>query len=174
MSEGKMFKTAIHYGSLSGIAVIVFYIALYYGGFNVFGQMSFLGVWIPIVFLVMATKYHRSHNLGGFMTYRQGLAVGFATTIFSITLFGLFFYLFGTVIATNLLDLYKSQAAESLEQGKGLLSERMMDKAFESIDTMTISSLAFSESFNKMIGGVIATLIIAAIYRRKQQSINEA
>ncbi|MDQ3050639.1 MAG: DUF4199 domain-containing protein [Bacteroidota bacterium] len=174
MSEGKMFKTAIHYGSLSGIAVIVFYMALYYGGFNVFGQMSLLGVWIPVVFLVMATKFHRSNNLGGFMTYRQGLSVGFATTIFSITLFGLFFYLFGTVIDANLLDSYKSQAAESLEQGKEILSERMMDKAYESIETMTISSLAFSEAFNKMIGGVISTLIIAAIYLRKQQPIHEA
>jgi hypothetical protein len=174
MGESNMFKTAIHYGSLSGIAVIVFYMMLYFSGFNVFGQMSLLGIWIPVVFLVLATRFHRGHNLGGYMTYRQGLSIGFTTTIFSITLFGLFFYLFGTVIDNTLLDSYKMQAEISLEEGKGLLSEKMMDKALESIDVITMSSLAFSEAFNKMIGGVIATLVIAAVFRRKPQPIQNA
>jgi hypothetical protein len=174
MGESTMLKTAIHYGSLSGIAVILFYMMLYFSGFSVFGQMSILGIWIPVVFLVMATRFHRNHHLGGTMTYRQGLSIGFTTTVFSATLFGLFFYLFGTVYDMSLLESYKTQAAESLEQGKDLLSDKMMDKAMESIDLVTMSSLAFSEAFNKMISGVIATLIIAAMFRRKPQIIQEA
>ncbi len=168
MGESNLVKTAIHYGSLSGIAVVIFYMVLYFSGFSVFGQMSLLGVWIPVVFLVMATKFHRNQNLGGFLTYRQGVAIGFFTTIFAVTLFGLFFYLFGTVYDATLLESYKMQAEVSLNEGKALLSEKMMDKAMESIDIITMSSLAFSEAFNKMILGVIATLIIAAVFRRNQ------
>ena len=174
MGENYVFKTAIHYGSLSGIAIVIFYMVLYFSGFNLFGQMSILGIWIPIVFLVLATKYHRNHNLGGFMTYRQGLSIGFITTIFSATLFGLFFYLFGTVYDLSVLDTYKMQAEISLEEGKALLSEKMLDKAMESIELVTMSSLAFSEAFNKTIGGIIATLIIAAVFRRKQQTFPNA
>jgi len=169
-----MFKTAIHYGSLSGIAVVLFYMTLYFSGFSIFGQISLLGIWVPIVFLSMAVKFHRNHNLKGNMTYRQGLSIGFLTSIFSVTLFGLFFYLFGTVYDVTILEVYKSQAALSLEQGKDLLSDKMLDKAMESIDLVTMSSLAFSEAFNKLIVGVIATLIIAAIYRRKPQTIQNA
>jgi hypothetical protein len=174
MGENRVFRTALHYGSLSGIAIVIFYAVVYFSGFSVFGQVSLLGIWIPIVFLVLAIRYHRDHNLGGFMGYRQGLSVGFMTTVFSATLFALTFYLFGTLFDSNLLESYKSQAAESLEEGKSLLSEKMMDKAMESIDTMTMSSLAFSEAFNKMLGGVIATLVIALIFRRKPQTISKA
>lgn len=102
------------------------------------------------------------------MTYRQGVGIGFFTTVFGAVLFGLFFYLFGTVYDAALLESYKLQAAVSLEEGKALLSEKMMDKAMESIDVITMSSLAFSEAFNKIIAGFLATLIIAAIYRRNQ------
>lgn len=174
MGEGNKIKSALHYGSLSGIAIVLFNMVLYVSGFNIFGQMGLLGIWIPIVFLVMATRYHREHTLSGRMSYRQGLSIGFATTIFSVTLYALCFYLFGTIYETNLLDSYKSQALESLHQGEHLLSEKMMDKAIESIDIMTMATLAFGEAFNKMIGGVIATLIIAAVFRRKQQIIQEA
>lgn len=168
MGESNLIKTAIHYGSLSGIAVVIFYMTLYFSGFSIFGQMSLLGIWIPIVFLIIATRFHRNHNLGGFMSYMQGVGIGFFTTLFGATLFGLFFYLFGTVYDIALLDAYKAQAAISLEEGKALLSEKMMDKAMESIDVITMSSLAFSEAFNKIFAGVIATLIIAAVYRRNQ------
>jgi hypothetical protein len=144
---------------------------LYFSGLNIFGPMSVLGVWIPVVYLVMATRFHRNHNLGGFMRYGQGVAIGFFTTFFSCTLFGLAFYLFGALYDTNLLESYKSQAAESLEAGKELLSEKMMDTALDSIDLVTMSSLAFSESFNKLLLGVLATFIIAAVFRRNPQPI---
>lgn len=167
MSDKNMSKTALHYGSLSGIAVVGFYMLLYLAGLNLFGPVSILGIWIPILFIVLATRYYRDHNLGGTMTYGQGLAIGFMTTIFSVILFGLFFYLFGTVTDNTLLDSYKTQAAESLEQGKTLLSDKMLDKAMESIDIMTMPSLALSEAFNKLFSGIIITLITAAVFRRK-------
>jgi len=160
----------MHYGSLSGITIFVFYMLLYFSGLSIFGPSSILGIWIPVVFLVMATKFHRNHNLAGNMSYGQGVGIGFFTTVFSCTLFGLAFYLFGALYDVNLLETYKSQAAESLEAGKELLSDKMLDKAMESIDVVTMSSLAFSESFNKLILGVLATLIIAFIFRKNPQS----
>jgi len=169
--EGNLFRTAIHYGSYSGLAVILFNIVLYISNFSLFGASSVLGIWIPVVFLVMATRFHRDHNLGGALQYKQGLSIGFMTTLFSVLLFGLLFYLFGTLVDNSLLDSYKVQASASLEEGKSLLSDKMMDKAMESIDSMTMASLAFSEAFNKFIGGVIATLVISAIFNRKPPTI---
>ncbi|MBL0342941.1 MAG: DUF4199 domain-containing protein [Bacteroidetes bacterium] len=171
MQENNMAKTALHYGAMSGLTVFMFFMLLHFSGSNIFGSGSILGLWIPIVFISIATRFHRDHNLGGAMTYGQGFSIGIFTTLFSATLFGLAFYLFGTFYEGSLLSAYKTQAAISLEDGKDILSDSLYEKAMDSIDLVTMSSLAFSESFNKLLGGGFISLITAAIFMRKKQVI---
>lgn len=167
MNQSFVWRTSMHYGALSGIAVFAFYFALYASGNSMFGPISLLGIWIPVVFIVLATRFHRDHNLGGSLTYAQGLTIGLLTTLFSALLFGLSFYLFGTLYATELLDSYKAQAASGLEEGKSVISEQFIDQAMEGIEKATMSSLAFSESFNKVLWGLIVSLITAGVMKRK-------
>ncbi|MBK8874732.1 MAG: DUF4199 domain-containing protein [Bacteroidetes bacterium] len=168
--EGNLsIKTALHYGSLSGLSVFVFFVIIHFMGYNVFGGVPFLGFWIPVVFIIMASKFHRDHNLQGVMTYWQGFTIGIFTTFFSAALFGLAFYLFTLMYAPELLDQYKTQALTSMEEGKAVMSDAVFEKAMEGIEEVTIGSLAFSESFNKLLGGLIISFITAAIYRRKPQ-----
>jgi hypothetical protein len=167
MNDSNFIKTALHYGALCGIGIFIFYLSLYFFGFSVFGEATMLGIWIPIVFTVLAIKFHRDMNLGGAITYRQGLTMGLITTLFSSTLFGLAFYIFIVLYDPAIVEVYKIQAAASIEEGKGvLLSEAMYEKAMESIDLVTSGSLAFSETFNKIIGGAIISLVVAAVLRK--------
>jgi hypothetical protein len=167
MNQSNLTKTALHYGVISGLTVFAFYFLLYATGNNLFGPASMLGIWIPVVFIVLATRFHRDQNLGGALSYGQGFAMGMMTTVFSVTLFGLCFYLFGILYATGLVEFYKSQAAEGLEQGKDFVSEDILDKALEGLEQATMSSLAFSESFNKFLWGGVVSLVTAAVMRRK-------
>ncbi len=168
MNDSIFIKTALHYGALSGIGTFLFYMLIYFLGYSVFGETTMLGIWIPVVFIILAVKFHRDSNLGGSISFKKGLFMGLITTLFSSTLFGLAFYLFGTLYDSSLIENYKVQAALSIEQGKELiLSEAMYEKAMESIDLVTLGSLAFSETFNKLIGGAIISLIVAAIIKRK-------
>ncbi len=171
MNDNNLAKTALHYGAMSGLSVFLFFMVLYFGGMNIFGAASILGIWIPVIFIIIATKFHRDHNLGGAITYGQGFSIGLFTSLFSATLFGLAFYLFGTIYEGSLLSSYKTQAAISLEDGKGILSDALFEKAMDSIDLVTMSSLAFSESFNKLLGGGLVSLITAAIFRRTKPVI---
>lgn len=171
MNENNLAKTALHYGAMSGLSVFLFFMVLYFSGFNIFGPASILGLWIPVIFIALASRFHRDHHLGGYMTYGQGFSIGLFTAFFSATMFGLAFYLFGTIYESGLLASYKTQAGMSLEEGKGILSDSLYEKAMESIDVITMSSLAFSESFNKLLGGGIISLITAAIFRRTKPVI---
>ena len=174
MNESNFIKTALHYGALSGIGIFLFYMLLYFMGYNLFGPATMAGIWIPAVFVVLAMKFHRDSNLKGSITYGQALLMGFITTLFSASLFGLAFYLFGTLVDPGILDNYQQQAALSIEEGKSILSETMYEKAMESIELVTVGSLAFSESFNKILGGGIISLIAAAILQRKPvQQVND-
>jgi hypothetical protein len=167
MKESNLVKTAMHYGAMSGLSVFMFIILLHFTGLNIFGIGSMMGIWIPVIFIVLATRYHRDHNLGGYMTYMQGFTIGLFTAFFSATLFGLAFYLFGTVGDNSILAAYKIQAGQSIEEGKSILSDQLYEKAMESIDLVTMSSLAFSEAFNKLLGGVVISLVTAAVFKRK-------
>ncbi len=171
MKENYFVKTALHYGAMSGLSVFMFFMVLYFTGNNIFSSTSLLGIWIPIVFISLATRFHRDHHLMGAINYGQGFGMGIMTTFFSATLFGLAFYLFGTLYEGDLLSAYKLQASMSLEEGKSLLSDSLYDKAMESIDLVTMASLSFSESFNKIIGGIIISLITAAVFRQQKQEI---
>lgn len=167
MNQSNLTRTALHYGVMSGLAVFLFNFLLYASGNNIFGPISMLGIWIPVVFIVIATRFHRDQNLGGTLSYGQGFSIGILTTVFSATLFGLCFYLFSVLYATELIEFYKSQAAEGLEQGKDFVSEALLDQAMEGLEQATMSSLAFSESFNKFLWGGVVSLITAAVMRRK-------
>lgn len=168
MKDGNMVKIALHYGAMSGLAIFAFLMGLHFAGYNIFGSGSIFGIWIPIVFIVLATKYYRDHVLGGNLTYGQGFTIGLFTSIFSATLFGLAFYIFGTLLDHSVLDIYKIQTEQSLAEGKGILSESLYEKVMDSIDLVTISSLSFSESFNKLLGGVIISLVTAGVFSRKK------
>jgi len=167
MTDSNFIKTALHYGALNGIGIFLFYMLVYFLGFNVFGPATIAGAWIPVVFVVLAIKFHRDQNLGGVISYRQGLSMGLVTTLFSSTLFGLAFYLFGTLLDPGIVESYKIQAEQSLEEGKSILPDAMFDRAMESIELVTMGSLSFSESFNKIIGGGFVSFIAAAFLKRK-------
>jgi uncharacterized membrane-anchored protein YitT (DUF2179 family) len=167
MNESSLMRTGLHYGSLSGLAIFGFYLAVYLAGYNIFGGVTMLNVWIPVVFIVLATRHQRDRIQGGLISYGQAFATGMATTFFSATLFGLSFYLMGKVFDHSLLDVYKIQAEMSMEEGKEILSEALLEKAMESIDLVTMESLAFSEAFNKMVWGGIVTLVTAGMMRKK-------
>lgn len=165
MNQSPLIRITLHYGVLSGLTYFVFYLLLYLTGMNVFGMAGFLGIWIPVVFIILATRNYRESQPGIQLRYGQAFAAGVFTTLFSSSLFGLCYYLLGTLYATDLLDLYRAQAELSLEEGKSILSENMMELAMEGIENTTMSSLSFSESFNKLLWGGMVSLITAAFLR---------
>jgi len=167
MNTDNLTKTALHYGSLCGLSMFGFYALLHYSGFNIFGNISLTGIWIPLLFIIRALKTHRNVNLGGSMNYGQGFRMGITTSFFSALLFGLLFYLWGVFLETGLANEYKIYASQSLEQGRELLSDSFVEQALDSIEEATISSLAFSESLSKVFGGVLITLIAAGFLKRQ-------
>ncbi len=170
MNEQGVYRTALYYGTLGGIAVFAFHILLYISHINIFGPASVLGIWIPVVFLVKATLFHRKQNLAGHMTYRQGISIGFFTTAFHVLLFGLAFYLFGVLYAGDLVEMYRSSVLDSLQAGSVYLSEKIINQTRDSIELTNIGNIAYGQAFLKLVGGIVTTFITAAIFRNTRQT----
>jgi hypothetical protein len=162
------YRLLLNYGSIAGLAGFVSFIIYYALGTNPMGNISWLTAWIPILFIYLGTKKHRDEVLGGAMTYGQAFLGGLIITLLWATLNGMLTYLFGAFIDASFVDIYKEDAYEQMEAARAFMSEEILDQAMKSIEEMSLGQMVQGDVFNKLFGGLIVSLIIAAINKRKQ------
>jgi hypothetical protein len=159
-------KVLLNYGAMSGLSSFGFFLLLYYMGVNPLGMGAWLGSWIPIVFICLATGFMRNKVMGGFITYRQALRIGFLTAVSSGFLFALLVYIFGTVIQPGLIEEYKAGMVADMEQSKSLLPSEMYETALENLEKATLFNIVSADFFYKCVGGFLVSLITAGFYKR--------
>lgn len=157
---------SLHYGSISGLICFAGFAGSYFAGINPFGAVTWLWVWVPVVMIVWAMKAVRDIEPGGPFPYGRALRIGIITSLFSATLYCLLLYLLGR-FSPGLMDIYKNQLSEGIEATKSFFPEKMLDEMYDQMDKTTITDLAWSEFFRKMLGGFIISLVAAAVLYRK-------
>ncbi|MFI5220132.1 MAG: DUF4199 domain-containing protein [Bacteroidia bacterium] len=173
MSITPLWRTALNFGAMSGISSFGLFLILYVKGINPLGPSSWLGAWIPVVFICIATRYYRDRILGGFITYWQGFRTGMLTAICGSFLFALFIYSFAKIYGTDIVELFKNDAIQGMEDAKYILGDDLYDQGMESLEKITIGTMASNDFFTKMLGAVLVCLITAAAYRKLPSPIDE-
>ena len=170
-------KTAMQYGAYSGLSSFCFFLLLYFVSSNPLGNKSWLGAWIPIVFIVLGTKYFRDSENGGFIAYWRGVGTGTFIALFSSLLFALLIYLFGTLADPQILENYKVESLQGIEEAKKFLTSETMlsrlDEAIEKIEKFSMSELALSFFYNGIFGGFVISLIVAAVLKKQKPLFEE-
>lgn len=177
MESPPIAKTALNYGALSGIASFSMFLILYFSGKNPLGPASWLGAWIPVFIMVLATKHYRNVENQGFVSYWQAFRIGFITASAGAMLFGALSWSFVTIVDASILDTFKQENLEALELTEGMMKSMIGETAFEqsveNINDMNMSDVSASDVFNKMFGGLLAAFITAAFLRREPNFKNE-
>jgi hypothetical protein len=153
---------------MSGLSLFLVFVILYFAGFNPIGGISWVGAWIPLVFIVIATKYIRDQILGGYISYGAAFRTGLLAVFFSSLLYALLIYVFGRLIDDSIVVMYQEEIRKSAEEAQALLSEKMIDQVLEEAENVTMSSIALNDFTGKMTGGIIVSLITAAFLMRKK------
>jgi hypothetical protein len=168
------FKSSVNYGAMYGLACFAVFVLIYWAGGNPLGPASWLAVWIPPLFIYLSIKHYRS-MLSGKLTYMEGLRTGLITAASGALLYALIVYIFGKIIDPSIIETYKEEMLTSLESSeatmRGMLGDEMFDRSVEEIGKVTLSGQAFAEFSNKCMGGLIYSLIIAAILKRKPAEV---
>ncbi|NNC86156.1 MAG: DUF4199 domain-containing protein [Bacteroidia bacterium] len=165
MNLNQSLRLAVHYGSISALCSFGVFLLLYFMVKNPLGNISFVGAWIPIVFIVLAIKSFKENVGDGYITYGQGLRTGTWTSLFIAILFSLLVYIFLNLIDASIIEAYKEEALKQLEISKDVLNKSMYYTTLEGIEKTTAGSLAMSEFYTKFIGGFIVSLIVAAFFK---------
>ncbi len=174
MNEPPVIKTALNYGAMSGLGSFAMFLLLYWTSSNPLGQISWLGVWIPIVFIVLGTKHYRENEGLGYIRYWQAFRVGFLTAACGGFLFALLVWTFASVIDVNIVERFKEESLMYLEQSeqlsKSMFGDKLYDASIENIEKITTTSIASQEFWNKTFGGLIISFITAGILRKTPPS----
>jgi len=159
-------KTAINIGALSGLSSFAAFILMYAGGMNPLGKASWLGSWIPVVFICIATKIYRDQAGGGYITYWKAFQAGVFTSMAGAFLFALLIYIFGTLVDVSLIEKYRNEILAEMEMTKMFFNAEFYDLTLESIEKITMSQLAQNDFLLKVLGGTLVSFVTAAIFRK--------
>lgn len=170
MQGPPVIKTALNFGALSGLGSFLVFLIIYALGFNPLGPSSWLGAWVPVVFMVWSSLYYRNRENGGYLIYWSGFRLSFLTASFSAFVFGALAWSFVSVIDGSILDHHKQELLSALELSEGLMKSMMGEVAFEqsieSITKMNMGDVVTSDIFNKILGGLLVVFIVAAFVKR--------
>ncbi len=165
--------TGIRYGLIASLASIALGLIgstaglIDYTNQNSSGNwiISLVGYAIIIGALVLAMQKHRS-DLGGYMTFGQGFMVGLWVTIITAVISLIWTYVNFAFIEKDALDtIMESSRDQMINQG---MSQEQVDQAMQySGWMMNPTMMAVFAGVGGVFGGLILSLIIAAIMQRK-------
>ncbi len=177
MSRDPLFKTAMRFGAYSGLSIFIIFLLVYFAGKNPFTSgLMWLGTAVFIAFMSYGMRFYRDDISGGSMTYWRGVLAGTLISIAGYAAFSVLVYVFIVAVDPSLLERYKTEALDALEQSRDMIEGKVsgnsigkyIDKAAGEIDKLTAGTLAFSDFLNKVTGGFIFSLILSAILRKSK------
>ncbi len=158
--------TALTYGVLGGLAIVVFnlvnYITLFstssIGGAVAAFALT-LAVWFGMV--ALAIRKHRDKDLGGYITMGKALGLGIVTVMIASLLSGIFGYIYMTMIDPELLA--KQTASMSWMYEIMGMDEDQIDEITGTVEDMQQQPSLITALGGALMGGAFTGLIVSAI-----------
>lgn len=160
-------QTGMRYGLILGVISIAYFVILNVAGVDMTqGPGRWGGLVFTIIIFVLAHKYFKESG-DGYMSYGQGIGIGFWTTLVSSVISSIFTFVYVSFIDSTFVENMKQQQIEQMQE-RGM-SDAQIDQA-----------MGFAEMFMSptamlimgIVGGVIIGLIIALIVTIFTQKAN--
>jgi hypothetical protein len=160
-------STGVRYGVIYGVISIAYFLVLMMANID---MSQGLGRWggsiIAIVVVIMAHKYFKDNGIG-FMTYGQGVGIGFWIGLIASVISSIFTYIYAKFIDPGFTDMIREKAITDMEkQGQ---SDEQIEAAMKFVEMFTTAeALLFWGLFFGILTLVVIALIIS-IFTQKPQ-----
>jgi hypothetical protein len=165
----KYFKSAYLFGVLGGVLGLVSFITLSFFRDDPTTLNLIFGYVIVPISIYLALRYFKDYSNQGFISFAEGMSVGFVSymLISAISFLGIWLFL---TIDLNLFELIKSSKIDTLVQSKDTIvsqvGQNSYDATLESVKLMSKSDIALNDAIWKIIPGLFFTIIISIILRK--------
>lgn len=165
----KYFKSAYLFGVLGGVLGLISFFTLSFFREDPTTLNLVFGYVIVPISIYLALRYFKDYSNQGFISFAEGMSVGFVSymIIAIISFLGIWLFL---AIDLNLFEIIKSSKIDTLVQSKNTIisqvGQNSYDATLESVKLMTKTDIALNDAIWKIIPGLFFTIIISIILRK--------
>lgn len=161
-------KPYLKFGLISAVSGIIWTLIMYLTELDKSDYSKPLG-WLMILFylafVVLAVKETRDTN-NGYISFGEAFKTGFFTMMIGAVIGTIYFYIHVSFVDTNFIDhIFEQSRAEMMKQPN--MTEEQIEQALKfTAMFMTPGVMAFFGLLMNLIGGLIGSLIVAAIMKK--------
>jgi hypothetical protein len=154
-------SVGIKYGVISSVVGIVFFLILSVSGLNAFdNKWGWVNMIISVAILILAHKNFKDDG-DGFMSYGQGVGIGFWMSLTAVVIGGLFTFVYANFIDTGVMDLMWEQQYEQMS------ARGMSDDQIETAVGWTKKLFWPMYVFFGLFFGVLIALVVSIFTQKK-------
>lgn len=163
--------TPIKFGVTGAALIISMFLVFYFSSANPLVEMGMFDFFILPIFLFLGIKEYRDTFNNKLLEFWQGMTLGFFCYLVIAILTSLFILFFVTVINPDVLDTYVVSRLEILESGRENIIEKMGENSYQEslleIKNITLSDVILDNFLKKTMIGMLLTIMISIITKRK-------
>ncbi len=164
-------NTAVRFGIAYTSAQAIILAVAHLTGANPFGPMRFWILMLLPVFIFFGLRYLKSFEISQELSYLSAFRTGSMTSFIGGATSSMLVYLYTVISGPGVLKRHKAEMQEMLilseEQLTGVLGKQNLTRMAEEINKITPGSLAFDDFFQKIVFGIIISLILAFFFRKR-------
>lgn len=165
----KYFTTAYQFGALGGLLSIISFYSLSYLYPDPTNLNLLFGYVLVPVSLFLSIKFFKDYSNSGFLSFSEGMTVGFVTygLLGLLSTLGIWLIL---SVSPELFELIKSHKLEVLLESKGTIVSQMGENSYftteENMKAMSPWDIALNDGLWKIVPGMFFSIIISIIFRK--------
>ena len=160
----------LKYGLIGGGLVIGLILFLYLMDKNPLSNARYSDLFVLLIFILFAIKEFRDVYNNKVLHFWQGLSVGMITAL-TIAILSSVCIAVICIADPNLLPAFVSEKIEFVNQNKASLIETIDERAYSDtirgLKETTITDMALDDFLKKTLIGLILSIIISLIFRKK-------
>lgn len=165
----KYFSSAYQFGSLGGILSLLAFAVLAWLQPDPTNLNLIFGYVITPVSIFLALKYFKEYSNNGFISFAEGMSVGFVTYLLIAIISGLGIWVI-LLFFPDLFELVKASKMDVLASSKDSIVSQVGEESYQntlkSVQRMVPFDVALNDAIWKIIPGLFFTIIISIILRK--------
>lgn len=159
--KSSVISVGVKYGLILSLVSVVYFLALVLSGQNAFdNKWSWLSVIFSIGIMILGHKAFKDEG-NGFMSFGQGVGVGFWISLVSVIVGGIFTFVYSTMIDPAVMDLFFDKQMEDMQ------AKNMPDDQIEMAVSWTKKLFWPMYIFFGVFFGVLIALIVSIFTQKK-------
>jgi hypothetical protein len=167
-----MFKSALTYGLLIGILLIVIHLVFYFAGAMTSKYMAYLYYAVMLAAIILATKAWRDEVMGGYIRYGQALGFGTLTIFLAAAMVGIYIFIFYKFVDPGALNELMVGAEQQMIEKNPNITDEELDMALTvSQKFMKPGFLGITSIFNYTFLGFVMSLITSIFMKKTNPEV---